>query len=651
MPAAKAIKRRKLARPVAKPKTIAMLTQASKPMEATVLPRAMRLGQRVAPSILLALITFALYYPVIHHPFSNYDDAEYITDNVNIHQGITLATVRWALTSTQHANWHPVTWVSHALDWQIFGAAATGPHFTNLAFHVCNVILLFLFLVTVTRSTVRSLLVAALFALHPIEVESVAWIAERKNVLCTFFFFLALISYAWYARRPKLGRYLLVAALFSLALAAKPMVVTFPFVLLLMDYWPLQRIQGWIKPSSNFGAPQIAPWKLAVEKLPLLALSAGDCLLTVFAQQRMHAIRAGVAYPLWLRVENAIFSYAVYLWKAVWPVRLAVLYPYPAGGISALRLIASILVLIAISVWVWRGRNRRPYLLAGWLWFLGTLVPVIGLVQVGEQGMADRYAYLPLIGIFMMVAWAGCELAERGGHKARWTAGIAAVVVLIALAALTWRQVGFWQSNYGLWAHTAAITENNVAAEDVAGSELLLAAMNRGIYYSSAAQVHFQRAIKMNPHDSEALMNIGSDIQIHGHPTEALEKYKLALQYADHDYLRSKILSDIGSAYEALGDFMTAREYFQKGLEIRHPGLDDSAFLGYARTFTDEKIANLLETLKAHPSAGGYLQLAQLQDEGGYTAAARSSYQRAIEMDPSLEAARNALARDAQRKP
>jgi protein O-mannosyl-transferase len=604
--------------------------------------------RQIGAAVVLALITFSLYYQVIHHPFSNYDDGEYVGDNARIHHGLTLATLRWALTSTEHANWHPVTWLSHALDWRLFGPMAAGHHFTSLLLHVLNVVLLFFFLVRVTRSA-RSLAVAALFALHPINVESVAWIAERKNVLCTFFFLLALLAYAGYARRPNVGRYLLVAVLYVFGLAAKPMVVTFPFVLLLLDYWPMQRIQGLSEPSPAFPAPQFAPWKLVLEKLPLLLLSVGGAVLTVIAQRQANAIRPVTAFPFWLRIENAIFSYATYLWKTIWPVKLAVLYPYPAGGIAVWRLVLAALVLLAITAWVWRDRERRPYLLTGWLWFLGMMVPVIGLVQVGEQGMADRYAYLPLIGVFIMVVWLAIDLTQNADQTLRWSAAAAAGVVFLALALLTYRQIGFWNTNYDLWAHTAAVTDNNVDAEDVAGSELLLQAMNKGLSYSPEAQVHFQRALKMNPNDSEALMDIGADLQAHGKVSEALADYNLALKHVEDNFLRTKILSETASAYEQMGNFLAAREYYRQALQVA-PSADSTDFIGYARTFTDEQIVRLSSTLAKHPTAKGYLQLGQLQDAGNYIAGARESYQRAIELDPNLDAARIALKHDSKAK-
>jgi protein O-mannosyl-transferase len=599
---------------------------------------------RVAPALLLALLTFALYVQVLHHPFVNYDDAEYISDNTNIQHGVNWAMLRWAMASTEHANWHPVTWLSHALDWQLFGSHPLGHHLTSLLLHVANVVLLFLFFAGVTNSTARSLLIAALFAVHPLCVETIAWVSERKNVLCTTLFLLAMMVYARYARRPNIGRYLAVTLLFALALASKPMVVTLPFVLMLLDYWPLQRIKGWSQPSVDFHAPQFPAWRLALEKLPLLVLSVADGVVTVIAQQKVHAIRSGAAYPLWLRVENAIFSYAAYLWRTVFPVHLAVLYPYPSGGLPLLRVILSALLLITITVLALHER-RRPYLLTGWLWFLGMFVPVIGLVQVGEQGMADRYAYLPLIGMLLFLVWGGFDLVQMASSRVRWLTGAAAGTVLVVFAFLSVRQLGFWKSNLDLWSHAVAVTKNNGVAEDVVGSELLTDAMNRGLRYSDEARVHFENAARINPQDSEALMNIGAGLQVQGRLQEAIEKYKLALQYVNDEWLRARIVRDMASAYEERGDFATARSYYQQAMQIS-PKADNAAFFGFARTFTDEKIVALGAKLASNPTAKGYFDLGQLQDAGGYTAAAESSYQRALALDSHLEEARAALAHD-----
>jgi len=645
MPAIKAAKKNnKKARPVPKPVPVAIIQPPQeKPVDSMDFS-AFPWRQRVTPIILLALTTFAVYLQVIHFPFSNYDDGEYITDNLKIQRGIDWPTIHWALTSTEHANWHPVTWLSHAMDWQLFGPEASGHHLTSLLLHVLNVALLFLFLARVTKSTARSLLVAALFAIHPIDVESVAWVAERKTVLCTTFFLLTLLAYAQYARRPNALRYLWVALLFVLSLASKPLAVTFPFVLLLLDYWPLQRIKGWIPPSPNFEAPQRPFWKLALEKLPLLACSAAGSVLTVIAQQKVSAIRSGAAYPLYLRIENAIFSYADYLWKLIWPTRLAVLYPYPAGGLPIWMMLLSVIVLAGCSFMVWRERSRRPYLITGWLWFLGMLVPMIGLVQVGEQAMADRYAYLSVAGLFLLAVWLLYELAEWQQNRLRWPVAGAGAIVLIALGYLCVQQVGYWKSNLDLWGHAASVTENNSVAEDVVGSEILVEAMNHGARYSDEAQTHFQNAVRIDPQDSEAVMNIGADLQVHGHLQEAIAKYKEALPYAKEDLRRAQILCDLGSAYEQSGEFVTARNYYQQSLQY-HAKNSNIAFIGFARTFTDEKIAAARAQLAAHPSAKGFVELGQLQEAGAYNAEALASYQHALELDPKSEEARAGLDR------
>ena len=324
----------------------------------------------------------------------------------------------------------------------------------------------------------------ALFAVHPLNVESVAWVAERKNVLCTLFFFLALFAYAAYTRRPNLPRYLLVGLLFALSLSAKAMAVTFPFVLLLLDFWPLQRIQGWTQPSPAHSAPQFPAWKIVLEKLPLLALSAAASVITFIAQHDDGSIGSAAKFPLYLRFSNAIVSYAAYLLKAILPAHLDVHYPYPSKGLPAWQRLMASLLLVAVSAWVWLERSRRPWLIVGWCWFLGMLVPVIGIVQVGEQSMADRYAYLPLIGIFVMAVWG---IADRFPNlRAGRFAAPAAAAVVILLSILASRQVGFWRSSLDLWSHTVAVTENNSAAENSIGSLYLVDAMNAGVPYSSA---------------------------------------------------------------------------------------------------------------------------------------------------------------------
>ncbi|MGD0302688.1 MAG: hypothetical protein ABSE86_36930, partial [Bryobacteraceae bacterium] len=305
--------------------------------------------------LLLAVVVFAAYFPVLRHPFVIYDDVDYVSQNPHVQQGLTLGTMRWALTSMQFSNWHPLTWMSHASDCELFGLDAGGHHFTSLLLHAINAVILFLLLSRMTSKIGRSLMVAALFALHPLNVESVAWVAERKTVLSMLFLLLALWAYLWYVRKPGIGRHACVDALFALSLAAKPMAVTFPFILLLMDYWPLQRIKDWQSPSETIALPQFAPLRLLGEKLPLFALSAASCTVTVIAQRRV-AMQTMEAFPLRDRIVNALFSYVMYLWKAVWPVHLSVFYA-PQGSRLALWQAALCLAFLAgISILAWRER-------------------------------------------------------------------------------------------------------------------------------------------------------------------------------------------------------------------------------------------------------------------------------------------------------
>ena len=422
---------------------------------------------------LLAVATIVVYFPVSGHAFLTFDDHDYVTANPHIHDGLAWSTIRWAFRSTDAANWHPLTWLSHALDYQLFAMNPAGHHLDSVLIHALNAVLLFLLLLSATKRLGPSLLVAALFALHPINVESVAWVAERKNVLSTLFFFLAIGAYGWYSRKPGWRRYLLVAALFAAGLMAKPMVITLPFVLLLLDYWPLGRISP--PASAEVKVPQRTITKLLVEKIPLLFLSAASAVITIKAQRSGMAVRSLHQFPLGVRVENAIVAYGLYLWKMLWPARLAPLYPHPGISLPAWQWILSAIVLIGITIVVaifsFFLRGER-YLAVGWFWFLGTLVPVLGLVQVGDAAMADRYAYIPLIGIFVMIVWNFDDWAETKEIRTVWRV-IPALCVLAALSVVTTNQLGYWENEYTLWAHTLAVTGRNPFAHDAMGSALL----------------------------------------------------------------------------------------------------------------------------------------------------------------------------------
>lgn len=599
-----------------------------------------RAKTNLAVCLMLAAVTFALYFRALGNPFVNYDDQGYIVENQNVQQGITIPMLRWALTATDASNWHPVTWISHALDCQLYGLHPAGHHLTSVLLHVINVVLLFLLLARVTGSTTRSLLVAGLFALHPISVESVAWIAERKNVLCTLFFLLTLGFYGWYARRPNVGRFLAVMAAFILGLAAKPMVVTLPFVLLLVDFWPLQRVAGWVPVSREFPVPQIPFRWLVLEKLPLLLCSAASSVITVVAQKS--AIATNVGLPFIVRVANAIYAYSMYIVKALFPFRLASFYPYEGLRLAGWQVLLCLAFLVAVTVWVWRERAHL-YLPVGWLWFLGTLVPVIGVVQVGDQAMADRYAYLPLIGIFSMLVWGIADWAGKYKFNLAWRLGPVAVVFIV-LSFLTWRQIGYWNSSYNLWSHALQVTKDNYMAEDYVGTALLANNYEAtGQRYSDEALVHFQNAVRIEPNDSISHLNLGADLHEHGKLKEAIQQYLTVLSLTRDPHLVMKSFIDLGAAYQQLGDFQTARQYYLQALKMQ-PG-SQVIVMNLGKLAMQEKIQELVNSASSHPTPEGYLQLGQFQQAAGYLPDARSSYQMALKLNPKLADARDALER------
>ncbi len=509
--------------------------------------------------LLLAIATVALYYPVHGHPFVNYDDSLYVTDNIRVQSGISWDTVSWAFTTFDVGTWHPLTWLSHALDCQLFQLNPAGHHDVNLLLHAMNVVLLFWVLLRAAGYAGRSFMVAALFALHPINVESVAWIAERKNPLSMLFFLLALGAYRWYARGPRVGRYAVVAVLYALGLLAKPQVITFPFVLLLWDYWPLRRMFASARKSDSGTATQtiIPPRTLSqllLEKLPLLALSAASAFMTMKAQ---HAGGDKVWYPLSIRLENAIVSYAQYLRDAVWPTRLAVFYPHPGNSLGAWQVGGALLLLLAITALV-IDRWRQRYLAMGWFWFLGTMVPMIGLEGVGYQGMqgmADRYAYLPFIGLFIMICWGVSEWAQRRHISTAWLAGLSFAVLLI-LTAVTHRQIGYWSDSATLWSRTLQVTNRNWLAENNLGKIL----MSQGRVEEGMS--HFLKATEIYPADPVSNMNLGTYEQQRGNLPEAIERYQKALSSSRDARLRFAALKNMGRAYSDLGDTAHAQECF-----------------------------------------------------------------------------------------
>jgi len=588
--------------------------------------------------LLLAAVILGVYSRALKNPFVNYDDQGYIVENRHVQQGMTLATLRWALTSTYADNWHPLTWMSHALDCQWFGLNATGHHFTSILLHTLNSLLVFLLLYCVTKAPWRSFLVAALFAVHPINVESVAWVAERKNVLSMFFFLLSVGAYGWYSRRPGVLRYLTVAVLFAFGLAAKPMIVTLPFVLLLLDFWPFRRVQG-LSASQDFPVKQAPLGRLAIEKVPLLALAAASCAITIVAQRG--AITPNQGLPLAARLLNAVYAYSAYIWKTFYPAHLASFYPYEGIRLTEWQFLLSMTFLVAVTFWAWRKRSSHLYLSIGWFWFLGTLVPVIGLIQVGEQAMADRYAYLPLIGIFFMSVWGAADLMQRSKIKARSQA-VAAASILAVLCLLAWHQTRFWRSSDDLWAHASRVTEDNSVAEDYLGSALLLQAYEAsGARSSPEALAHFQDAVRINPLDPIAHLNIGADFHERGRLREAAEQYGAVLQLTPDPHLVAKALIGLGAVSGQLGDFSAAKAYYLKALKLEP--LNQAIFMGLGKLGMQERIQELSTELSRSPSRDGYFQLGQLQQAAGLPADAKASFRAALKLDPSFSSALNAL--------
>src|SRR5277367_2295484 len=545
--------------------------------------------------LLLAVATIALYYPVSKHAFLSYDDHDYVTANSHVRDGLTWSTLQWAFSAPTAANWHPLTWISHALDCQLFGLNPAGHHLHSALLHTVDALLLFLLLAWITKRRGPSLLVAALFAVHPINVESVAWIAECKNVLSTLFFFLAIGAYIRYSQKPDWRRYLLVATLFAAGLMAKPMILTLPFVLLLLDYWPLHRTPG--SPPSVANAQQSTISKLLLEKLPLLFLSALSAVITMKAQRSGQAVRSLSQFPLAVRLENAVVAYASYLWKMLWPARLAPLYPHPGDTLPPWQVFLSALVLVTVMAFVIIFRRKR-YLLVGWLWFLGTLVPVLGLVQVGDAAMADRYAYVPLIGIFVMIAWGLDDAAQANRIRTIWRI-IPALCVLVALSLVTFRQLDYWENEFTLWSHTLAVTNRNPFAHDSLAAALLdpsistthspedLDTQQKRI---ESARQHLGHALDLRrqlarkdpnpylPAIATTLNNLGFVDRLQSHPDEARQHYEEALTIrrdlaqqnpdANQPFL-AITLNDLGTLDAIQKRTDAAQQHYDEALSIR----------------------------------------------------------------------------------
>jgi tetratricopeptide (TPR) repeat protein len=503
----------------------------------------------------LAALTITLYAQVARHDFVRFDDYAYIVDNPMVGAGLTWDGIRWAFASSAQSNWHPLTWLSHMLDVELFGLAPGGHHLTSVLLHAVSAAVLFAAFRVMTGAYWPSLLTAALFAVHPLRVESVAWAAERKDVLAGLFWMLTLLAYGLYARKPGFGRYLGVVVFMALGLMAKPMLVTLPFVLLLLDVWPLNR---W---RSRERGPAGPVSRLVLEKVPLLVLTGLSTVVTIVVQRAGGAVQNLEGLPLWARLANAPVAYVSYLVKTLWPRGLAFYYPHPAivsdDPLDALLLpsLATAGLLAAITVWGWRVGRHRPHLLVGWLWYLGTLVPVIGIVQVGNQAFADRYAYLPLVGIYLMIAWTVSDLAARSPALRR-TLAAGAVIVVALLSATTWGQIRHWRNSVTLFEHAIRVTRDNYVAHNNLGNELA----RRGDL--AEAVRHYEIALRIKPDLSQAHNNLGSTLSRQGETAQAATHFQEATRldpgYATAHYNLATALERLGSPVQAMARYERA---------------------------------------------------------------------------------------------
>jgi Tfp pilus assembly protein PilF len=517
-------------------------------------------NQKYAVKVIILLLltsTLAVYWQVQEFDFVNFDDPGYITENKYVRNGLTSQGLVWAFSEFRAGNWHPVTWISHMLDVQLFGLNPGWHHLVNVLFHFVNTLLLFFVLRNMTGSLWRSAFVAALFALHPIHVESVAWISERKDVLSAFFCLLTIFFYHRYAKQPSMAKYLLVTATMVLGLMSKPMLVTLPFILLLLDFWPLSR------PGSQLSDP--GPGVISIqkalplvrEKIPLLLLVAASSIVTVFAQKQGGAVISMETLGAGARIGNAINSYLMYIIKMFIPWNFAVFYPHPKT-LPLLNVVGSSILLVGMLVLVFRLRKKFPYLLFGWLWYLGTMVPVIGLVQVGNQAMADRYTYIPLIGLFIMISWGAADLFGKFARGKLW-ASVLTVFLLTAMMTMTWAQTGYWKNSITLFEHALSVTTENATAHT-----------NLGRAYADKGQIrkaleHYRAALKIDPEFVMAHNNMGKILDGQGKTQEAIRHYLIALQI-NPDFVLAH--NNLGSALDRQGRIREALDHYRMALEI-----------------------------------------------------------------------------------
>jgi len=590
---------------------------------------------RTGTAIGLFLATVLLFSRAIGHDFVNYDDPDYVTANAQVKGGLTAGGARWALGAGVASNWHPLTWMSHQLDASLFGANPRGHHATSVVLHGFNAVLAFFLLLRLTGWRWTSVIGAALWAWHPLRVESVAWVAERKDVLSGFFWFASLWAYVEYAGRRRAagtaggrgaGRfYALAWGAFGLGLMAKPMLVTLPGVLLLLDFWPLRRgVLETVGTATPGGKPEPLGW-LLLEKVPFFALAVASCVVTYLVQKGGGSVSMALTFGE--RLANAVVAVVRYLGTFVWPFDLAVLYPHP-GTWPVRQVVACVVIVLGVSAVAWWQRRRRPWLPVGWLWFVGTLVPVIGLVQVGLQSMADRYTYLPIFGLQLALLGTLHEAIATPGARRAW--GVAAAVLLAAVAVRAWDQIGVWRNSFTLFDHAVAVTRNNYLAHDNRGHHLA----KEGKYEEAMAD--YRRALAINPAYLNANNNLGHALQQLGRPAEAVPFFRAALK-ANPDHL--EVRNNLANALSDLGQLAEAMEHYEFVLarKPRHGNaLNGSGVVLAMQNQLPEAKARLEESLRidpdnasAHNNLGNVCSMLDQRDE------AIRHYRRATELNPT----------------
>jgi tetratricopeptide (TPR) repeat protein len=567
-------------------------------------------------SLFLVISILCVYGQVRNFSFVNFDDRQYVTDNYHVQAGLTLTSIRWSFSATHASNWHPLTWLSHMLDCQIYGMNPGHHHMTNVLLHILNTLLLFFIFKRISGSRWKSAFVAALFALHPLHVESVAWVAERKDVLSTFFLMLALWSYAGYVERPRPDKYLLLILFYMLGLMAKPMIVTLPLVLLLLDYWPLNRFQLRPLNNENPAGQRFFYFGLIREKIPLFILSVASCAITYLVQKSSGAVNSLSAIPFHVRIANALVSYVDYIGKMLWPHNLAVLYPYPKS-IVLWKITGAGFLLTVMTVLVLRSLRSKPYLMVGWFWYLGTLVPVIGIVQVGSQALADRYTYVPLIGIFIMATWWISDWASKKHYKriGFFTATAAILLLLIITSRI---QVTYWSNSVSLFEHAVNVTGGSSTAQLNLGealadqgnienavkhfSKVLSEKSDRAIaHYElgdtlerkgelSSAVKHYLEAIRIRPGYAKAYNNLGIILAGQNKVEAAIAFLSKALQISP-GYAGAHF--NLGKIYFNRNDFEKAIFHYQKALQCDPDMMQALYHLSWIlSTYEDEKYRN-----------------------------------------------------------